>query len=115
MHEMSIAMSLLELAEEEMRKKNCARILTVHVICGALSGVLPDALKLCFDALTAATIHKNAKLEIEIIPAKFKCNFCGTIFLGENEYLAPCPQCGEDFGHTLLQGKELLLASIAAG
>ncbi|MFI5070488.1 MAG: hydrogenase/urease maturation nickel metallochaperone HypA, partial [Terriglobales bacterium] len=45
MHELSIAMSIVELAEEEAQQRN-AQVTAVHLKLGALSGVVKEAL--CF-------------------------------------------------------------------
>jgi hydrogenase nickel incorporation protein HypA/HybF len=43
MHELSIAMSIVEMAEEEAQRRN-VQINAVHVKLGALSGVVKEAL-----------------------------------------------------------------------
>lgn len=116
MHEMSIAMSLLEIAEAEARKQGCDRIMHIRVEYGALSGIMPDALSFCFRALIADTPHKNAELELVLLPLRLRCPFCGTEFGGEaqNAIWKECPQCGETVGHTVEQGRELILARLEA-
>jgi len=43
MHELSIAMSIVEMAQEEAAQRGC-QIDAVHLKLGALSGVVKDAL-----------------------------------------------------------------------
>lgn len=116
MHEMSIAQSLLELAEAEARANGCARLISIRVEYGAISGVMPEALRLCFQALVAETRHAGASLELQEIPLKLQCPFCGAVFggAGQDSLWEPCPGCGESFGHTVIQGRELLLSRIEA-
>lgn len=116
MHEMSIAMSLLELAEAEIKKRGCDKISRLKVQCGALSGVAPDALDLCFRALADSSPHKNAVLEIELVPTRLRCPFCETIFSGDDAdaLFRPCPACGAEFGHIVEAGKELILLRVEA-
>ena len=45
MHEMSLAMNILELAEEEAAKNGCNRLSRICVDCGALCGAMPEALE----------------------------------------------------------------------
>ena len=113
---MSIAENLLTLAEAEIRKQNCDRIEKIKIECGVLSGVTPDALTLCFQALVATTPHRDALLEIEVAPALLRCPFCQTRFTGASReaLFAPCPACGEAFGHIVEAGRELILARIEA-
>lgn len=116
MHEMSIAASLLEMASEEAAKQNCSQILRVRVEYGAISGIMPEALELSFQALTKGTPHEKAELELVRLPLRLRCPFCGARFGGEDQYalMDPCPQCGESFGHIVEQGRELLLARLEA-
>lgn len=116
MHEMSIAESLLELAIKEARKQGCDVLLRVRVEYGLLSGIMPEALSLCFSALVAESSHKNAKLELVAIPARLRCPVCDAVFERKNreEMFEPCPKCGEGMGYALSQGHDLVLAQIEA-
>ena len=51
MHEMSIAQSLLQMAEDEIARNGCTRLEVVSVTFGALSGVVPESLQFCFEAM----------------------------------------------------------------
>ena len=44
MHELSIAMSIVELAEEEIERRGNVQITAVHLNLGELSGVMKEAL-----------------------------------------------------------------------
>lgn len=114
MHEMAIAMSLLEVAEAEARKRGCAHISRLTVHYGQISGIMPEALELAFQVLTSAGPHANAELTLVMIPLKLKCAFCNTEFSGQESAFSPCPACGEEFGHSVIEGKELLLAHLEA-
>lgn len=116
MHEMSVAINLLELAMQEAAKQNCQRLARAHVQYGALAGIMPEALQLCFSSLIRDTPHKNAILELEELPLVLRCPFCGATFGGEGHdaLWEPCPKCGEAFGHIVEQGRELILSRIEA-
>lgn len=116
MHEMSIAASLLEIAEAEAKRQQCNRLLKIRVEYGAIAGIMPEALQMCFKALIQDTPHKMAVLELVCLPLRLRCPFCGAVFGGEGQesLWTPCPQCGEEFGHIVEQGKELLLARLEA-
>ena len=113
---MSIAMSLLELAEAEAAKNGCQRLLRLRVERGALSGVMPDALQFCFSALIEGGPHKGAILELVEIPVKLRCPACGEIFGAEAGPLLSqrCPKCGAFSGHNVEEGRDLILAQLEA-
>lgn len=113
---MSVAASLVEMAIEEASRNHCGRLTMVQAHYGAISGIMPEALSLCFEALVRGTPHEKARLELVELPLKLRCPFCGSVFGGEGKEAiwAPCPQCGESFGHIVEQGRELLLARIEA-
>ncbi len=124
MHEMAIAQSLLALAEEEATRRSLSRLEHIHVQWGALCGVAPDALEFCFTALTATGPHAACKLSLERQPLRLRC-VCGQLFeagevhdlagiAAQGLFLSPCPACGEEFGHEVLSGRELILKAIEA-
>lgn len=116
MHEMSVAQSLITLAEAEAQAKGCNRLLRLVVEYGTLSGIMPDALSFCVDALVKGTLHEGLQLELVKLPLVMRCPFCGARFGGDSAdaVLEPCPQCGETFGHQVESGRELILARLEA-
>ena len=50
MHELSIAMSILDVAREESEQRGGVRVEVIHLKIGALSGVVKDALLFCLSA-----------------------------------------------------------------
>ncbi len=116
MHEMSIATSLLEIIQQEMAKHGATRLIVVRVKHGALSQLVPEALDFAFTALTKGTPLEGAVLEMVEVPLKVACRACGAEFTPDDRdvLLMPCPQCGEEFGHTILSGRELYLDHLEA-
>ena len=116
MHEASIVAGLLDIVREEMDKRKLTKLVMVRVKHGRLTAVVPEAMDMAFEAMTMGTPLEGAKLEMEEVPALLACRVCKAEFQpGENHILcAPCPACGEEFGHTLLSGKELHLERLVA-
>lgn len=115
MHEMSIAQSILELAVEEAKKLECSSITLIRVDYGALAGIMPDALKFCFEALVAGTEFEKTALELREIPLELRCPMCGSQFEGsQSAMFAPCPHCGELTGFKVEHGTELILSHLEA-
>jgi len=61
MHELSIAQSIVEMVGE---RAGDARVHRLTLVIGRLSGVMPDALRFCFDVCTEGTVLEGAVLEI---------------------------------------------------
>ena len=93
MHEMALAESMLDIAEQAARDDGARRIIVVRVEIGALSHVEPDALRFCFDVVTRGSPAEGARLDVEITPGAAWCMPCGTTVplarRGES-----CPNCG---------------------
>ncbi len=67
MHELSIAMSIVELAEEEALQRN-AQVTAVHLKLGALSGVVKEALCFSYEMACEDSRLKGSHLVIEEVP-----------------------------------------------
>jgi hydrogenase nickel incorporation protein HypA/HybF len=56
MHEMSLTEGVVEILREEASRQGLARVRTVWLEIGALSGVEPEEMEFCFDAATRGTL-----------------------------------------------------------
>ncbi len=68
MHELSIAMSMIDVAEEEAATRGSQPVTAIYVKIGALSGVAPDALSAAYELARENTDLANARLVIEQVP-----------------------------------------------
>ena len=68
MHELSIALSIIEGVEEELALREPVRVGTVHLRLGALSGVSKDALLFCYDVACEGTPLQGSTLVIDDSP-----------------------------------------------
>ena len=93
MHELSIASAIVDAARAEARSHPGARLQTLGLLVGALSGVNPEALRFCFDSLTKETELEGLRLEIQECPQRNLCPQCPLTF-DVIEYQAACPECG---------------------
>ena len=110
-HEMSIAMSLVEIAAEEAARLHAGRILKVHVRVGRLSGVVPEALTFAFDAASAGGALDGAELVIEDVPASIYCDICdATRELPSVQHLR-CPVCDAP-ALQVTAGRELQISAL---
>jgi hydrogenase nickel incorporation protein HypA/HybF len=109
-HELSIAMLVLDAVNTEAGRRPGARVSRVGVRLGDLSGVDADALTFCFEALVKDTDLASANFEIERRPQRNKCARCGKEFVVVN-YESACPACG-DPATEFVSGDELDLAFV---
>ncbi len=105
MHELGIASNIVETVLFEIKKRHLKKVNIIGLKIGALTDVVPEALRFGFDTLVADTPLKNTKLEIEMVPIKGTCNKCKTNF-EVNEFIFVCPECSA-VDITIVQGKEL--------
>jgi hydrogenase nickel incorporation protein HypA/HybF len=111
MHELSIAMSILEAVENEAALRNYTAIHAIYVRIGALSGVVPEALQSAYELAIENTRFAETRLKIEAIPISVYCPNC----LGTREvrcgYDLRCPDC-ETVTPEILAGRELDISSL---
>jgi hydrogenase nickel incorporation protein HypA/HybF len=110
MHEMAIAMELMEQLERIADENELVRIESVKVCAGALRGIVPEAMETAFVAASLGTRMAGAELDLEIVPARAACRLCGKSFEPDIAcYL--CPDCGQA-DVDLVEGNDIVLASI---
>jgi len=105
MHELSIAMGIVEAAMDEARQRN-VQVSAVHLRLGALSGVMKDALLFSYEVACQDTPLEGSRLLIEEIPVMVFCPQCKEKRVLESVQLFNCPECASPAGE-VLQGKEL--------
>jgi hydrogenase nickel incorporation protein HypA/HybF len=110
MHELSIAASILEIAEEQARAHNACSILRIGVRVGALSGVDPESLAFSFQALQIGSMAEKAEMVISMVPIEAVCKQCGPVQMDVEDVSLFCPVCGGVLEVTA--GKELQVDSI---
>jgi hydrogenase nickel incorporation protein HypA/HybF len=110
MHELSIVMSILEIATREAEKEQAQMIEEIELDIGCLSSIDMDAFDFAWEQAVKDTILEKAGKTINRIMGKAKCCRCETVFPVQNLY-DTCPVCGVS-GSIILQGKELRVKSI---
>jgi hydrogenase nickel incorporation protein HypA/HybF len=110
MHESVIAQSLLEIIEEEAGRHGGTKVTRVKVLIGKLSGVVPEALRFAFEAITTDSIAEGALLEIEEVPLRIRCNQCRKTHVIDGPFII-CPDC-EGADVKMVTGRELELRTM---
>ncbi|WP_372792751.1 hydrogenase maturation nickel metallochaperone HypA [Lutibacter sp.] len=110
MHELSIALGIVKIAEDETAKAKAKKVTKIELEIGVLAGVEIDSLNFVWSSAVQDTVLENAEKEILIIEGKGKCIDCDTEFEMDNIYDC-CPECGSNF-KGILKGKELRVKAI---
>jgi hydrogenase nickel incorporation protein HypA/HybF len=111
MHELSIAMSIVEMAQEEAERHGSARVQAVHLRLGLLSGVAKQALLSSYQMACEATPLEGSQLLIEEVAVEVFCSKCDAPRPVTSIQWFCCPECGAPTP-TVLHGKELEVTAL---
>jgi hydrogenase nickel incorporation protein HypA/HybF len=93
MHEMSLAESVLEIAEQAAREKGFRHVRAIRLEIGALAAVDPEAMRFCFAAVIRNSLAEGARLELAVVPGRARCLQCAKEVAVQAVYDL-CPECG---------------------
>jgi hydrogenase nickel incorporation protein HypA/HybF len=110
MHELSIAMSIVDLALEEAMNRNVA-IDAVYLELGALSGVVAEALLFSYEMACSGTPLEGSRLVIQEIPIEVYCAVCKLQRVLSSMQLFCCTECGTPSSE-VIHGKELAITAL---
>jgi hydrogenase nickel incorporation protein HypA/HybF len=112
MHELSIAMGLVDAACDELARLGPGtHVVALHVTVGAMSGVVPDALAFSFDVAAEGSAIAGARLEIREAPVTIHCVTCQTEEPLDTWPPLSCPRCGTPAAE-VRGGRELRLTAL---
>jgi hydrogenase nickel incorporation protein HypA/HybF len=110
MHELSIAMSIVDVAQEEAEQRG-VQVNAVHLRLGALAGVVKESLLSCYQMACCDTPLEGSRLIIEDVPVVVFCPACQTQRSLSSTQLFCCAECGTPTPQ-VLQGKELEVVAL---
>jgi hydrogenase nickel incorporation protein HypA/HybF len=109
MHELAITESLVDCILEHVGD---ARVLRVVVEIGALSAVVPDAIRACFELCSKGSALDGATLEVVTTEGAARCDSCG----GERVVTSAwesCESCECGSGNlAIVRGQELRIREV---
>jgi hydrogenase nickel incorporation protein HypA/HybF len=111
MHELSLALALVDLACDQVARLEPSGTRAVHVRVGTLAGVDEQALRTSFDAATQGTPIAGAVLRIEMVAAAAWCAACAEERRLDHLARRRCPGCG-GLMPELVRGTEFELAAL---
>jgi len=110
MHELSIALNIVDIAAEEGRRRGL-RVTGVHVRLGALSGVIKEALESAWDLACDNSPITGARLVITHVPISVDCPVCRCEQPAESIQQLCCGVCGTPAGG-VVHGKEMEVTAV---
>jgi hydrogenase nickel incorporation protein HypA/HybF len=110
MHELSIVMSIIDIAEENARRENASVIIEIELDIGQQAGVVIDSLNFAIESAKGGTMLEKAKWVINEIPSLVRCASCNHEYEPSDRF-SPCPAC-QSFFTEVLQGRELRVKSL---
>jgi hydrogenase nickel incorporation protein HypA/HybF len=109
MHELSIALSLIDVAAEEAERRG-GRVVAVHLKLGPLAGVVKEALLSAYELAREGSPLAGAELRVEEVPVVAWCPVCAV----EQTPAFPelyCPTCGSPTPD-VVRGRELEVVAL---
>ncbi|MBZ4201670.1 MAG: hydrogenase maturation nickel metallochaperone HypA [Methylovulum sp.] len=110
MHELSLCENILQMIEQQAKDQQFTRVLTVFLEIGQLSGVEPEAISFCFDAVMAGSVAAHAKLVIVPQVGLAWCAKCYHHFEIQHRY-DECPICGS-YEFQIKKGEHLRISEL---
>jgi hydrogenase nickel incorporation protein HypA/HybF len=111
MHELSLALSILDLATEEAERRGGVRVLGIHLRLGPLAGVVKEALLSAYEIAREGSPLAEAELVIEETPLLAHCPTCRTTQAVVSVQQLCCSACGTPTPE-LLSGRELEVVAL---
>jgi len=109
-HELSICQAMLQQVEAIAAQRQARGVTSITIRIGPLSGVEPDLLQHAFPMARAGTVAAEARLIVERLPIRVRCEQCDAETEATPNRLL-CGACG-DWHTRLVSGDEMLLASV---
>lgn len=106
MHELAVTQSIVDAVAERFEG---VKVSGVRLEIGKLSGVVPDAVRFCFDLVAEGTTLAGARLDIDEPPGRALCGNCGREFA--LEVPIPLCHCGSA-GVRIIAGDQLRILSV---
>ena len=110
MHELSIALNIVEIVKDETEKHQAESVSELTLEVGSLSGIVKEALEFALEEAVKNSPLENAKIIYEDIRGKAQCEKCKLIF-DTDDYFPLCPNCNNLYTD-IIEGKELKIKKI---
>jgi hydrogenase nickel incorporation protein HypA/HybF len=111
MHELSIAISMIDQIAEECANRGGLKVEVVHMRLGVFAGVDKNALLFAYSLACEGTSLEGSRLDIETVPLRVYCSICGVERTPPSVYQICCPNCLGP-APDILTGREMEVESL---
>ena len=113
MHELSIVMSIVDIAQREAAKAGACVVEEIELDIGELSTIEMEAFSFAWNQAVRNTILEHAHRKVNRIGGQARCLSC-CIEYSIHDVFEPCPVCGDHLVE-IVAGKELRVRSLLVG
>ena len=110
MHEYPITQRIIEIADEYAVKNNASEVKVIHLVVGDYCGYVASSIELYFELIAEGSACEKARLDIERVIPKLRCNSCNQLF-ERKPFSFECPYCNGEGSPTEI-GQEFYIKSI---
>ena len=110
MHELSVAMGVVEVAEKAARNAAAHQIEKIELEIGELAGIEKEAFEYAWPIAVNGTLLQHAHRQINTVPGRAVCLDCQKEYHLQHIYDF-CPHC-DSYLKDIIKGKELRVLSI---
>ena len=111
MHELSIALSIIDVAAEELERQGGGTVEAVHLKLGPLSGVVKEALLSAYELAAEQTPLAGSRLVVQDVPIEIYCPHCRSNRAAESIQSMQCCICGTPSAE-IVSGRELEIVAM---
>ena len=111
MHELSIALNILDIASEEAERNGGGVVQATHVRLGPLSGVVKEALESAYELARQQTPLADSRLVVEDVPIRIFCRRCQSEQRAESMQSLVCVVCSTPSGQ-IVSGRDLEITAL---
>lgn len=110
MHELSIAMSIVDIASRQAEAASAEKVTQIELDIGMLSGIELESLEFALSVATRDSMFEFTNFKINRIDALCECRACKHLYAPGADF-GPCPNCGKHEPE-FIKGKELQIKSL---
>lgn len=113
MHELSIAVGIVDAVMAEAEQRSMRTVSKVYLRLGSLAGIDREALLFSFPIASEGTVLDGAELVVEEVPIRILCETCSAEGPPPSIYNQVCARCG-GASTRVVAGNELELRGFEA-